>query len=187
MTDARIRRALRARLEALHRGARDTKIFDELGLCEGRARVDMAVVHHRLEGFEIKSDQDSLARLDDQQRLYSKVFDRMTVVAHGAHVPRVLERVPPWWGVMQALGIGAAIVAFVERRPAAQNPARDPLALAQLLWRDEAIAILERRGLDHGVRSRPRRHAWRRASEAIAIDELAAEVRDALKLRRWRF
>jgi hypothetical protein len=184
--DADIRSALWKRLRLLHAGERGTKIFDELGLCEGLGRVDVAVVNSVLSGFEIKSDQDTLARLDDQQRIYSKVFDKVTLVVHGAHMDRASACVPAWWGVTQAIGIGADTVAFIERRPAAANPAPDPLSIAQLLWRDEVIAILERRGLDYGVRSKPRRYAWERAASSIALAELSAEVRAALKRRRWR-
>ena len=54
MRDADIRKALRARLETLHRRVRGTRIFDELGICEGRVRADMAVVNDCLHGFEIK-------------------------------------------------------------------------------------------------------------------------------------
>jgi hypothetical protein len=88
--------------------------------------------------------------------------------------------------VTQAIGIGREIVTFIDRRPAADNPQRDPSALAQLLWRDEVIAILARRGLDRGVRSKPRQHAWERAASSIALPDLAGEVRAALKRRRWR-
>ena len=37
---------------------------EELGVCRGRVRVDVAVVNGTLHGYEIKSDRDSL-RLDD--------------------------------------------------------------------------------------------------------------------------
>ena len=186
MKDCDIRAALWARLEARHASEPDAKLFDELGVCEGRVRIDLALVNGRLNGFEIKSDQDTLGRLDEQQRLYSKVFDHVTIVLHGAHMSRVLDRVPEWWGVTQAIGIGADIVSFIDRRLPQQNPAPDALAIAQLLWRDEVIALLERRGIDRGIRSKPRRHAWKRAASSLSLPDLAAEVRDALKRRTWR-
>ena len=37
--------------------------------------------------------------------------------------------------------IGSTSVAFIERRPARKNPKPDPLAIAQLLWREEAIRL----------------------------------------------
>ena len=186
MKDCDIREALWNRLQSLNASDPDAKLFDEFGVCEGRVRIDLAVVNSSLHGFEIKSDQDTLARLDGQQRLYSKVFEQVTIVTHGAHMSHVFERVPEWWGVTQAIAIGASVVSFIDRRPAAMNPAQDPLALVKLLWRDEVIAILESRGLDRGVRSKARKHAWKRAATSISLPELSAEVRDALKLRDWR-
>jgi hypothetical protein len=191
MKDCDIRAALWTRLERENAADPDARLFDELGLCEGKVRIDLAVVNGSLDGYEIKSDQDTLGRLDAQQRLYSKVFDHVTIVSHGAHLARAMERVPDWWGVTQAIGIGSGaagpqIVSFIERRPAQQNPAPDPLAIVKLLWREEVIAVLESRGIDRGVRSKPRRHAWKRAAAEIPLPELMAEVRDALKLRSWR-
>lgn len=186
MKDCDIRGALWTRLEQQNASDPDAKLFDELGLCEGKVRIDLAVVNGSLDGYEIKSDQDTLGRLDAQQRLYSKVFDHVTIVSHGAHMARAIERVPEWWGVTQAIGIGSDIVSFIDRRPAQQNPSPDPLAIVKLLWREEVIAVLESRGIDRGVRSKTRRHAWKRAATSIPLPELMAEVRDALKLRSWR-
>ena len=186
MKDADIRASLWDHLSAGPAAASGGRLFDELGVCEGRVRIDLALVDDRLNGFEIKSDQDTLARLDEQQRLYSKVFDRVTIVAHGAHLSHVFERVPGWWGVMQAIGIGADIVRFIDRRAPVDNPAPDASAIVKLLWRDEVIAMLERRGLDRGVRSKPRRHAWKRAASALDISDLSNEVRLALKRRPRR-
>jgi hypothetical protein len=185
--DADIREALWQRLKDQHAGDRGAKLFDELGVCEGRVRIDVALVNaERLHGFEIKSDQDTLARLDEQQRVYSKVFDQVTIVTHGAHMAHVFERVPAWWGVTQAIGIGSTTVAFVDRRPPADNPGRDAKSIVQLLWRDEVLAILKRRGIDRGVRSKARKHAWKRAAADIPLPELCGEVRAALRRRRWR-
>ena len=187
MRDADIREALWQRLTEQHAGDRGAKLFDELGVCEGRVRIDLAVVDtRRLHGFEIKSDQDTLARLDEQQRVYSKVFDQVTIVTHGAHMEHVFERVPSWWGVTQAIGIGATKVAFIERRSATDNPGRDAKSIVQLLWRDEVLAILARRGLDRGVRSKARKHAWKRAATELPLPDLCDEVRAALRRRRWR-
>jgi hypothetical protein len=49
--DADIRRALLARLEAAHRGEHDTVFFEELGLCRGQIRADIALVNGSLHGY----------------------------------------------------------------------------------------------------------------------------------------
>src|SRR6266511_802692 len=69
--DAAIRPALRERLLRRHATDADTVLIEELGLCRGKVRVDLALVNGSLHGFEIKSDRDSLRRLSAQVGLYS--------------------------------------------------------------------------------------------------------------------
>ena len=66
MRDPEIRRQLRCRLEQEFGNDANALILDELGVCCGRVRADMAVVNGELKGFEIKSDQDTLLRLRSQ-------------------------------------------------------------------------------------------------------------------------
>lgn len=78
-----IRQALRLRLSNKHAKEADTVFantvfIEELGICCGQGRIDLAVVNSLFHGYEIKSDRDSLRRLDNQVELYSKVLDRAT-------------------------------------------------------------------------------------------------------------
>ena len=59
----------------------DTVVLDELGLCQGDVRIDVAAVGGELSGFEIKSPADTLTRWPKQCRFYSKVVDRAWLVA----------------------------------------------------------------------------------------------------------
>ena len=47
-------------------------ILDELGICRGRVRIDLTVVNGLLHGYEIKSERDTLARLETQADLYGR-------------------------------------------------------------------------------------------------------------------
>jgi hypothetical protein len=72
-------------------------------------------------------------------------------------------------------------------RPASLNPSPDPLAIARLLWRDEALALVEERGAAKGLRSKPRLAIYRKLVEVFSLRELRDEVRSQLKSReRWR-
>lgn len=74
-----------------------------------------------------------------------------------------------------------------EVTPARLNPTIDGYSLAQLLWRDETLAALERVGAARGVRSKPRTVLWQRLADAVEIDELRVLVREVLKYRQaWR-
>ena len=109
----------------------------------------------------------------------------MTIVTHGDHLLEVLRRVPDWWGVHEAV-LDRNEVDLIPLRIAHQNPSPDGLALVQLLWRDEVLALLASRGLDIGLKSKPRAQAWTCAAQHIPFPELSEAVRTCLKARRWR-
>lgn len=187
MRDRDIRRNLRLQLERqfAHDGP-NTRILDELGICQGSARVDMAVINGVLHGYEIKSEYDTLDRLAAQQSAYSRVFDRMSIVACGAHLEKIKLSVPAWWEVNVAES-RAGRVRFRCVRLGSDNPAVDAAALAQLLWRDEALQLLEDYGAAAGVRSKPRKAIWARLAEALTLGQLQSAVRATLKTRScWR-
>ena len=182
MREHEIRRALLERLAAAH--AQDgSVIVQELGLDSGRIRVDVAVINGLLAGYEIKSDNDTLLRLPAQRDVYNQVFDRVMLVAGPRHVGRATEAVPEFWGILVA---DPSVDGSLRLdRPAMVNQHRNPRTLAQLLWRTEAANILERLGTD-GLQRAPRRVLWDELVRRLTVDELAAEVRTALKARtRW--
>jgi hypothetical protein len=187
MRDGDIRAALHARLGAHHSSEPDTQFVDELGLC-GTVRVDVAVVNGTFSGYELKSDRDTLRRLPTQVEVYSKVLDRATLVVGERHLAheRTLAMLPSWWGVIVARHSDDCI-ALEETRPAAWNDNVDPGALSQLLWREEALAELAIRGLNTGVRTKPRRLVAERLADQLPVEELRAVVRHRLKTREgWR-
>jgi hypothetical protein len=184
MRDRDIRDALHAQLLDEH-PVDDTWIFDEFGVAHGAARVDIGLVNGSLEGFEIKSERDTLRRLPAQIIAYNRVFDRVSAVASGKHVDRLVELVPSWWGIRVAIQDGATIRIEL-KRSAQSNPAREPLALAELLWRDELIEILTELDLNEGLMSKPKRILQNTLVDAVDMEELSELVRTKLKQRDWR-
>jgi hypothetical protein len=170
---------LKRHLADVHVGD-DTIVLDELGLCQGDVRIDVASVNGELSGYEIKSPADTLARWPKQRRVYSEVVDRAWLVA----TEKTLEsaKAPAWWGLIRIVQtpnqLGLRVV-----RAAQLNPSPDPYSIARLLWRDEAIEALADVGLAHGVRTKRRAIAWRRLAESAPLDHLRAAVRAALKVR----
>lgn len=186
MRDYEIRHALLEDLRARFAGDADTLIVDELGLSQAEVRIDVAVVNGVLHGYEIKSARDTLTRLPSQAAAYSRVFDLMTLVVAERHVAAIDDVVPDWWGVVTPVA-GKDRVVLREIRPTRRNPGLESRAIVELLWRDEALDLLEQRGLDGGLRSKPRPALWDALADALATAELAAEVRLALRRRSgWR-
>ncbi len=178
-----MRSALRAQLERDY-GDDGSLILNELGLLEGATRVDVAVINGELSGYEIKSAADTLKRLSHQQKLYSQVLDRAWLVSTPGRVEMLKRELPEWWGLIAASGDPVALTIV---REASLNKDPDPLAIAQLLWRDEALGLLSAVGADKGVRSKPRRVLWALLTRAYDLDTLRAAVREALRNRpNWR-
>lgn len=186
MRDRDVRRALHEELAREHADELEQTLFvDELGLC-GEVRVDVAVVNGSLSGYELKSERDTLRRLPNQVAFYSRVLDFATLVVAESHLKGARELIAPWWGLTLARAHGGEVILEHVKEPEF-NVSVDPMSIAQLLWRDEALAELAARGLDRGVRTKPRWVVWSRLVEAVDRDELRAAVRDRLKDRSgWR-
>lgn len=182
LADSDIRPALRAQLLRRHASESGTVILDELGICRGLARVDVAVVNGIVHGYEIKSDRDSLRRLAAQADLYGRVLDKATLVVGDRHLDEALDVVPAWWGVLRVRSTASG-PSFVRHRRGDLNLRRDARALVEFLWLDDAMALLERRDETRGVRGKSRRFVWDRICERIDMKEIDAAVRSQLKAR----
>lgn len=177
-----VRSALRSRLLRDHVYQVDTVLIDELGLCRGLVRVDVVVVNGSLHGFEIKSDRDRLRRLSTQAEIYGKVLDQATLVVGDRHLADATDVVPAWWGILRFYPTAHGLRFKTVRHPR-KNPHRDSRALVELLWLDEAIALLEGRNAARGVRGKARGIVWDRVCDLYDIDEIASAVRTNLKAR----
>lgn len=184
--DLDIRTELRNSLKAIFEGDPRALLIDELALCEGEARIDLALINGTLIGFEIKSERDTLSRLDEQVRIYNRTFDKVTIVVSSKHLKAVSTRVPEWWGITEAIDRDGRTFLGIVREPL-RNPAPDPFSIAQLLWRDELLEELKAVGVLRGIANKPRRDLWRRLADALDLDALRDVVRTRLKARGdWR-
>lgn len=186
MRDIDIRRRLRAD-ERLHPRDPETRIVEELGLCQGIARVDLAVVNGTIHGYEIKSERDTLARLPGQAEVYNRVLDYVTIVTALTHADHIRAVVPEWWG-MWAVRDDQGEIRLEPLRDSAPNPEVSAFALAQLLWREEALHALADRGLAAGMRSKTRQQIWCRLALELTLEDLGRVVRERIKSRNsdWR-
>lgn len=187
MRDIDIRNVLLQYLQKKYNNDPGTLIIEELGLCQGEARIDIAVVNGLIHGYEIKSDQDTLKRLAGQVAIYCRVLDSITLVVSSEHLDEALKIIPKWWEVIVTKEKKPGRLHLQRWRKGKSNPSLDPFAVVQLLWRDEAFEALKKYDLQQGLANKPRTIIWEKLVEYLPTDELLALVRTLLKSREnWR-
>lgn len=185
MPDQELREALHRKLRTAHPDVSDARIVDELGVA-GQVRIDVALINGNFCGFEIKSAEDTLRRLPNQIQVYSQVLDYATLVVDTAHLHQAAELLPPWWGVIEAR-VNKSGVSLLRRRQGKRNRLLNPTYLSSLLWRDEALHLLDVVGEARGYRGRAGQEIRGRLVEVMPVEALRRAVRDQLKIREnWR-
>ena len=162
-------------------------VFEELTLRKGRVRIDIAVISNMLHGYEIKSNVDSLKRLADQLNVYNESLDRVTLLVGEKHFNAVIDLIPNWWGVMLGIYANSNKVRIVEVRGAQDNPVLNILAYVEMLWRSEALELLEKYQVADGVRSKPNASLFERLISEVSQSDIRSGVVGAIKSRtNWR-
>ncbi len=182
MRDIDIRHALDALLRAKHAGETDTIIRHEVGICAGKRRIDVATINSEICGYEIKSDEDTLNRLEGQAETYGQVLDRAIIVTTKRHFDSAVRKLPDWWGVIVAHKEHGDISLESIREPIL-NETYDAFSLAQLLWKEEALAELHLIDKGKGLSNKARHYVWTALADAVSLDDLRTIVRVRLKAR----
>ena len=163
----------------------NSRVIPELDICNGEARIDIAVVNGHLHGFEIKSEQDTLTRLANQVTAYSKVFDYLTLVVAEAHIDSANKLLPECWGIIRASMRQAVSLKVV--RPAHINRAVSPFALCQFLWKEELVALSALYGISGLTSKSTKLEFCEVLSRSMKPQILAKSIRETLKSRSsWR-
>ena len=189
MSEAEVRQAIVLR-SLLGESGSSIRMVPEMALCQSQARIDLAVVGDHLVGWEIKTQNDSLARLQKQVEVYSRIFDRLWLAADERHIGAAASIIPPWWGIVRIVGHNDRWK-LETIRPARLNRGIDLYSLVTLLWRNEVFQELERLGLAGGRDRDPKRRLWETFSSAapryISRRDLRSRVRLRIKERPdWR-
>lgn len=160
------------------------KILEEFGVRHGIARIDIAVINGVMHGYEIKSDRDTLERLSEQMNEYNAVFDKLTLVVGRRHLYNAINIIPDWWGITIAKIDSNKKVVFYTIRKADNNLEQVGISVARLLWREEALQILEEQNKAIGFRSKPRDLIYERLASVLDAETLKEQVRYTLLVSR---
>ncbi len=186
MRDIEIRKALHDDFLAQYKQDDKSIVVDELKVCAGRSIVDVAVINGALHAYEIKGKYDTLARLPLQAENYSKIFDYATIVVNAPHDSKIMKIIPEWWGIWVIQEVDGKVLK-TEVRAKQKNPNINAFSVAQLLWKEEALMLLKRRGLGKGLANKRKWILWEKLADNIPTAELAYEVREILKARSdWK-
>jgi hypothetical protein len=110
----------------------------------GECKADLAILNGTATVYEVKSERDSLSRLERQVTAYAKVFARVYVIAAENHVDSVIGSVPEDVGILR-LNSRHQISTL---REAADRPERtSPAAIFDSIRTEEARLILVSQGM----------------------------------------
>lgn len=175
MNELEIKSLLQAKLAASQHG-QGAAFVSELFIDEFARRADLVMANGKLSAFEIKSEKDSLDRLDGQLETYLRLFEQVTVVCAARHQAGVEERVPDGVGVW-VLGVDGSVKILRRAKTQKQTSHQSWLSFLPV---DELRNLLTEHKL---LRSGTRDVLVTRAS-AIAIKHVRKFVLDFFKNRR---
>lgn len=152
-----------------------------LELRAGQAVADVVAVGATAAAYEIKTDLDTLGRLDLQLSEYSRCFEYVNVVASPTRAVRIAERTAAYVGVLAVESTGALTTL---RSPASHSQQIEHSYLFRILRRGEILAILQRQmGYQPDV---PPAKLWSRTAglfTQIPIDVVHREFVEELRAR----
>ncbi len=187
LRDVAIRQAFKARHLTHAQACPETRIIEELGVCHGASRIDIAVINGHIRGIEIKAEADTLSRLSRQVSAYGRVLDLATLVAAGRHIDAATKQLPDWWGIIEVGRTNKGSITFRRLRAEKVNRGLDPMTIARLLWRAEVAGLLRQIGAEEALLRAPRVTLYKELVAMLSLTELRRTVRDTLKAREnWR-
>src|SRR5690349_12621312 len=169
MNDPLIRQSLHRDILQRYHADPHTLVVDELGLNHGESRADIAVINGLLVGYEIKSNEDSLNRLEEQVKAYNAIFDKITIVIGTRHLKNIHNRIPSWWGIISAVNTSENTAKFNLVRKCNKNTNICPVSIARLLWRDEVLELLKQRKFTTSDLRKPRAFLYEILAETVSI------------------
>lgn len=183
ISEADIRRGMIASLSARHLLGPNRVVLEEMPVGRGSARVDIAVVSNMVAGYELKSEADSLSRLQRQATFYNRAFDEMTLVTTSSHLESAMHLIPEWWAVMIANVTKPASLEINTFRPGRTNPVVLITGYLKFLERCELIALLDIHNKAKGMRSARWSELASHIRTNLSDEDIAAGVRRQLLQR----
>lgn len=110
----------------------------------GECKADLAILNGTAKVYELKSERDSLSRLERQVTTYANVFAQVNVIAAESHIDAVIASVPGDVGIL--LLNGRQQIRTL-RKPADRPERTSPTAIFDSIRTNEARMILSSQGV----------------------------------------
>lgn len=120
----------------------------------GACKADVVILNGHSTAYEIKSERDTMSRLDDQIISYRKIFEQVVVVTDGCHLDEVFDRTPADVGITV---LSERYTLSEKRAPQIDWSRLDPCEMFESLQRSEYLKILaltsgwDPKGVPNGV------------------------------------
>lgn len=125
----------------------DAVLINELPVDNFNRRADLVVANGKLHAFEIKSDVDSLVRLEGQINSYLSFFDKVTVVCSRKHANKAKEILPRNVGIIELnVEKSGEVKLKINRRGQAKN-IEDPRCFLSFVEKKNIVSSLKKRGI----------------------------------------
>mgnify|MGYP003386956614 CR=1 FL=1 len=177
-----IRSALKLHLQRKHSGT-DLRIAEEIHIDSGLCRFDVGLITGTaMHGFENKSDQDTLTRLEGQVESYGKFFQQVSIVS-SLHWHDAQALTPQWVGILIAGKVRQGEVTWIWARRPKASPLFVPAEALSIFWHEyltERITALQ---------GSPPPKRWTRAKLADQLASLCGHEGIAAEVMRfldWR-
>lgn len=158
----------------------DAVLINEMVVANWDRRADIAVANGRLYAFEIKSDLDTLDRLEGQVAAYLGRFDKVTVVTTPKFLTVVSSQMPNEVEIWEASGESGAVKLRIVRRGRTQEITSRRM-LCGFLLKAELVSLLRGNGLTIGADAR--RESLISLAQELPVITLRKYVLSCLKAR----
>lgn len=181
--DNEIRAYLHKLLYTRYKNKPNTLIIDEFSLEHGRNRADLVVIGSYIHGYEIKSSKDNLDRLPKQLLQYQKNFQKLSLFVAENHLSEVLQLAPAWCNVFSVHKGPRGGIRSICIQKGTINRNINSIAIAHILWRSEAISILNKYGITDNLTNKTRSNLYQQITSILSVHQLIDEVRKCLAQR----
>lgn len=155
-------------------------IINEMVVANWSRRADLAVANGHLQAFEIKSDFDTLKRLDGQLETFTSRFEKVTVVCAPKFTYEVTKKVTPDVGVIEYTNTNKGISFKTIQRGRISLIGNKKIYINFLLKKELQLLLIE-----NGKRflSESGREVLEHISEQVPLSKIRGFVLNAIKVR----